>query len=220
MKMIRQQAEKIKNKNYNIISLGYNCYPRTLLTRYGLKKTREQGELTMPFDLAVFATKEITSNLRYDFKYFFDDLEYSKEQKIWTRGKDKIQFRHDTWFGEFSRNELIDKYKKRIENFYSVVNDPNPLLILQLLGDDEDADNVYLQLRRLRQQTKFVFCVIDPNRLTKNLDKRIMVFDETAPEGYFENWWKKSCYSQKSAAGYEQKIIDFCIDSLNNHLSA
>lgn len=174
----------------------------------------------MPFDLAVFATKEITSNLRYDFQYFFDDLEYSKKQKIWTRGKDKIQFRHDTWFNENSREDLIGKYKKRIENFYSVVNNPNPLLILQLLGDDEDVGNVYLQLRRLRQQTKFVFCVIDPNRLTKNLDKRIMVFDEPAPDGYFENWWKKSCYSQKSAAEYEQKIIDFCIDSLNNHLSA
>jgi len=220
MKMIRQQAEKIKNKKYNIISLGYNCYPRTLLTRYGLKKTREQGELTMPFDLAAFATKEITSNLRYDFQYFFDDLEYSREQNIWIKGKDKIQFSHDTWFGEDSKEELVDKYKKRIENFYAVVNDPSPLLFLQVLGDDEDVDNVYLQLRRLRQQTKFVFCVIDSNKLTEDLDKRIMVFRESAPEGYFENWWKKSCYSQKSAQEYEEKIIDFCIDSLNNHLSA
>ena len=190
------------------------------MTRYGLKKTRAQGELTMPFDLAAFATKEITSNLRYDFKYFFDDLEFSQEKYIWTRGKDKIQFKHDTWFGAESREELISKYKKRIENFYFVLNDPNPLMFLQVLGDDEDVDNVYLQLRRLRQQTKFVFCVLDPNNLTKDLDTRIMVFRDNAPEGYFENWWKKSCYTQKRAQDYEEKIIDFCIDSLNNHLSA
>lgn len=174
----------------------------------------------MPFDLAVFATKEITSNLRYDFKYFFDELEYSKEQEIWRKGKDKIRFSHDTWFKENNRKELIEKYKQRIENFYSVVNNPEPLLFLQVLGDDEDVANVYVQLRRLRQQNRFVFCVIDSNKLIKDLDPRIRVFRASAPEGYFENWWKKSCYTQKDAQKYEEKIIDFCISSFNNHLSA
>lgn len=218
--MIRLKTEKIKNKNYNIVSLGYNCFPRTLLTRYEIKKTKAQGELTLPFDLAAFATKEITASLRYDFKYFFDDLEYSKKEKYWIRKPDLIKFQHDKQFGADDKQLLIDKYKQRIENFYTIVNDPSPLIFVQVLGNDEDIDNLYLQLRRLRQQNKFVFCVIDPYKLTKKADERIRILKTPAPKGFYDNWWKPSCYNKKSSQEYETEIINFCIESLNNHLSA
>ena len=216
--MIRLTTEKIKNKNYNVVSLGYNCFPRTLLTRYGFKKRKAEGELTLPFDLAAFATKEITASLRYDFNHFFENLEYSGE--YWVRQPDLIQFCHDKQFTKDDKESLINKYRQRFKNFYKIVNDPSPLIFVQVLGNDEDVDNLYIQLRRLRQQKKFVFCVIDPYKLTKDTDSRIMILQTTPPEGYYENWWKPSCYNQKISQEYEAEIINFCIDSLNNHLSA
>ena len=38
------------------ISLGQNCFVRTILTRYGIKAKRKQGELSCPFDLFFLKT--------------------------------------------------------------------------------------------------------------------------------------------------------------------
>ena len=43
-------------KKYEIVSLGVNCLPRTILTRHGIKPRKADGELSCPFDL-VFKNK-------------------------------------------------------------------------------------------------------------------------------------------------------------------
>ena len=88
-------AEKITNliKNfcktapYTIISLGPNCYPRTVLTRKGLMKRKKQGQKSYPFDLAWYhSAKYVTEFLLNDFENFFTDLRYSYVSTSWDSG--------------------------------------------------------------------------------------------------------------------------------------
>ena len=64
----------MKNIKPIIIPLGQNCMPRTILTRWGIKKRKFFGELTYPFDFAVFGMPEITKTLKTDFNEFFNDF--------------------------------------------------------------------------------------------------------------------------------------------------
>ena len=40
-------------KKVKIVSLGWDCLPRTIFTWWGIKKTKENGELSYPFDLSM-----------------------------------------------------------------------------------------------------------------------------------------------------------------------
>ena len=65
--------------DYTIISLGLNCLPRTLLTRWGLKPSKKLGEPSMPFDLAVFDQLEVTHCIKTEFCDFFKGLKFERD---------------------------------------------------------------------------------------------------------------------------------------------
>jgi aminoglycoside phosphotransferase len=46
---------KLSRGQYNadVVSFGYDCLPRTISAKWGLKRTRALGEKSCPFDLAV-----------------------------------------------------------------------------------------------------------------------------------------------------------------------
>ena len=61
-------------KTYEIVSLGTNCLPRTILTRAGIKPTKAEGELSTPFDLVAHKLSNIVHYLQTDFSDYFDDI--------------------------------------------------------------------------------------------------------------------------------------------------
>ena len=64
---------KKKKKAYKIIPLGTYCLPRVIATLNKLKPTKEQGELSCPFDLAFF--NDINKNnelIKTKFEKFFE----------------------------------------------------------------------------------------------------------------------------------------------------
>ena len=63
-------------KKYEIVSLGCNCMPRTVLTRLGIKPRKAQGELSCPFDLVKHNSQRIIYYLETDFKDYLDDLHF------------------------------------------------------------------------------------------------------------------------------------------------
>ncbi len=104
-------------KSYKIVSLGRNCFPKTILTNYGLKPTKAQGELTMPFDLCITRTASLPRILNNDFSDYFDDLYFDKKISLWVNKKYHIRYNHDIDCDASQKDKLVERFSKRIENF-------------------------------------------------------------------------------------------------------
>ncbi len=200
---------KKKNK-VNIIPLGQNCQPRTILTRWKIKPKKLQGELTYPFDLAVFGVKEVTKSLRTDFAELFDDLEYNGN--YWIKAPNCIEFSHEKNIGKNDKEKLINLYKKRIENFRKVTTDETPVLFIQILGEDEDINNLYAQLLKIRGKNPFKLIIVDTHNIVfdTKYDDVYLIKSAFPSEEYKKNWWKKEYYNSPKGKIFEKTITDEC----------
>ncbi len=208
---------KPKKTNYKIVSLGHNCLPRTVLTRWGIKPDKLHGELTMPFDLATYETFEITNNIKDNFKDFFNNLQFKKTglffntKQFWIKAPDLIEFVHEKNLGKNDKNKLVEIYKKRIENFKNQMEDPTPILFVQLLGDCQDINNLYEAISFLREDRPFKFVIIDPYDIVKINAPHFHILKLPYPnKKYQKNWWAKKYYKSKEGQLFEKTIVEFC----------
>ena len=211
----------LKKKKYVIIPLGYNCLPRTVLTRHGLKPRKWQGELSYPFDLAYFFVPEITKYLQNDFADFFDNWELYKEENhsFWIKPPFQIKFFHEK---NLSKDTLIKKYKKRIENFYKQMQDPLPILFVQTLIHEQNIEEVFKELKRLRGDRPFKYIVVDTLDVVKdNKNQEIDILKMPYPsKNYEENWWQKEHYKSEAGKNFEQEFCNFCKKGINDLLNS
>ncbi len=202
-------------KKVNIIPLGQNCMPRTILTRWKLKPKKIFGELSYPFDLAVFGIPEITKILQTDFNEFFNNLEFNGQ--YWIKAPNCIYFSHDKDCGKDDKFKIIEKYSKRIENFKKVIINPEPVIFFQILGDSEDVIKQYNELKRIRNSNPFKFIVIDTENIMEKEFELEDVILKKIPypiKDYKLNWWKKEYYNSKQGKAFEKQIAEICKDSI------
>lgn len=201
--------KKQHNNRINIIALGQNCMPRSVLTRWGIKKKKIFGELTYPFDIAVFETREITNLIKTDFKEFFYNLNYRSDRKIWVKEPDCIEFVHETNFGANDKEKLINKYIKRFDNFKQAMADDNPILFVQILGDCSDIENLYDELKKQRGDKPFKLAIIDTQDITQPILGINILKIKFPSDEYKQNWWKKEYYKSSEGIEFERKIVNF-----------
>ena len=103
-------------RNY-YISLGYNCFVRMVLTKFSMKASKEQGELSCPFDLCVTPLNSLAKILENDFSDFLDDIDYLEQGKSFVNTKYSIYFPHED---NLTLEDFKVRYKKRIENFRKI----------------------------------------------------------------------------------------------------
>lgn len=208
-----------RNKKVEIVSLGQNCIPRVILTRNGLKPKKWMGELTLPFDLAVFGVFEVTKSIKSNFSEFFDDLVFKDEngQKCWVKEPECIRFIHGKKLNSIDKEELIATYQKRFQNFRTVINDPKPVLFVQIISSDEDIVNLYYQILKLRFDKPFKIAIIDTQDVVKDCKiQDVSILKLPFPsEDYKNNWWKRKYYSSNEGKNFEKQICDFCSDLIN-----
>lgn len=204
----------MKKEEIKIIPLGQNCMPRTILTRWGIKPRKIFGELTYPFDLAVFGMKEITKCLRTDFSEFFDNLEYTPNG--WIKAPNCIYFSHDKHYKQNDKEKLIKLYTKRIKNFRAEIRESEDILFFQILGEDEDIENQYKAISKLRYKEAFKFAVVDTQNVAANINlENLYILKLPFPsEEYKKFWWKKEFYNSKEGKKFERQIADFCLEVL------
>ncbi len=214
-----ERLSEIKDKDYKIVSLGFNCFPRTILTRWGLKPSKAQGELSMPFDFAVYETFEITKCLEEQFGSFFENLEFYSNKflpwrkKFWYKSPDLIKFVHEKSLGKNDKSKLITIYSRRIENFKKCIEDKTPILFVQLVGDCEDIENVYKELTKFRGDKTFRLLVIDPDGIIKSDNKNIIVLKLAYPSKLYKHfWWSKKFFWSAKDIKFERQIADTCVE--------
>ena len=147
---------------YRIVSLGWNCLPRTLLTLWMLKPSKGVGEKSMPFDLIATPPEIAAHFLSNDFADYFDgEWTYKTENgyKCWYSEVFKgLFFPHDPDCGpgEEGQNKLRARLRRRIEAFREAMAFEGPVLFVfhkALLWDlrplDHKAEDIELLCREV-----------------------------------------------------------------------
>ncbi|MCR5261127.1 MAG: papain-like cysteine peptidase [Candidatus Gastranaerophilales bacterium] len=201
---------------YSIVSLGPNCYPKTVLTRTGLIKRKRQGRPTMPFDLAWYHKAEyITEFLKTDFDKFLVDLKYSEFSGSWDNGT-KINFSHEAYIGPTEKHRLIQVYRQRINNFRIEMKSDKPVLFLQIFKDakvGQDCAETYKALQELCGERKFVYVVIDCIGVLDNVNLPSEIFSKKMPYPIEDTSdltvFSKEFYESPEGISFEQSIADY-----------
>lgn len=172
----------------NYISLGYDCSPASALRNLGIRTE------ALPFDWVVSSLQLITHCIEDNFSNYHKDLQFngSKKRLIDRYG---FQFPHDYplqnnivdyskigegIFGEETNKQIIpnwheyhnvalEKYKRRIERFYSYLHNNIPLIIL-CRGYSIQEVNQFIDYLKNKFNKPNIYCVISSSSsITSNL---------------------------------------------------
>lgn len=134
----------MQTTQYNhLVSLGSGCLPRTVPTRQGYIRTKAQGELTVPFDLALHRYEGVCRIIATDFHDYCNpeaftivrddqfDVDFIEHKDL------HVRFVHESVHGNLEIYaaagfaKLIARYQRRIENFRRCLEDNDILFIAE-----------------------------------------------------------------------------------------
>lgn len=212
----------IEQLEHNIISLGDNCLPRNIMTKYGLKRTKSKGELTYPFDLSIHPASSVSKLISTSFKDYFDPEQYSIEYGHPINKELGIMFNHerDSFFRENNYAQLIARYEKRSNNFTHALDNEHNIFVLHcssISGISELLESIRSRNNsqdNLRDNHLIVIYTGKPdsNITTKFLtlsDDKLKIHWINAPLPYQSYcWFKIDDFIDKRGLDFETKIIE------------
>jgi hypothetical protein len=227
-----KKREEIKqvliNKEYNYISLGYDCLPRTVATRWGIKKTKKEGELSLPFDLAVNHIFSVVNLLKEDFNGFMDPkrLGVNENNKIYHK-KFKTVFNHeiDEKFIKDSFSLLCEMYNKRVKNFKNLRNCSIPNVLVHALSPNCDRNNIISLTETvsnyfLNKNIIIILNTWEENTVDKTIIEKcsgqVFYHHEQYPEG--RTWYDPLFFSSTEGQKFETNIVEFICDIIRNKI--
>lgn len=206
--------------DYRIISLGENCLPITIMTKWGLEPTLAQSpeKKRLPFDLAFHPLLTTLSLLRSNFDgYVCNIIEYkyhNEDKNIFRIPSLGITFNHD------EVNELIGtkdnfisinkKLTQRVKDFYDIIKRDTHFFLLYISGEQNMADIEGLE--------EFCHCNLG-GRLLVIFEEEIFKAKKSnyfySPLPYPGYYWAgyKDCFSNTSF-DYEFHIAEFVINHI------
>ena len=167
------------------ISLGYNCNSAVWGVEVGIRKRKQDGYKTCPFDEMLTNYKGLVDCLNDDFKYFNDEnfIEMIKEEKeyIIFNNKYNFGFNHESpghgnlyisqkWpegINHFVNNNFHNfkhRYNKRIHNFRSYLSDPNNFINFILTSwnkKEEDVIDLKMAIEKYYPTLKYKIIITD-----------------------------------------------------------
>jgi len=202
-------------KDYEIISLGWNCQPRTYLKKYNLIPDKKHGRKSMVFDLTIHHTKGLIEILKNTFFDYFENIEYGFYEPFglnyWQNKKYDTVFNHDSAFKENDLDKLKARYQPRIENFKEVLNSDKFLFFVHNLDEisgTEEIKELYNALRILRQEKPFKLIIWSTFNNIEYNDENISVYSNIHPFEDFADWFKPEKQNKKSKE-WEKSLCNF-----------
>lgn len=215
----------LDEKKVEIVSLGVNCLPRTLLTRRGIKPRKADGELSCPFDLVKHTDKMILTCLQNGFENYFDDFffvekkwlfSFLKKKGLWQK-TDGTKFFHDKDCGKDDFEKLKTRIENRIKNFNQIVVSDKPVLfVMSLTYETEYIDEIYEALKVLRANKQFEFAVISFGARLNIRNTNIKYLHLPLPTKDYIKYWNRKKFVKSdlgefvevTIANFIQLIID------------
>lgn len=216
----RQQfldAQHEKNiYGYKIVSLGCDCFSRTIPTLWGIKPRKKQGEKGCPFDLSDNPLPAVVKYLENDFKGYFNSLAYNKQLKSWWLADDEIVYCHEDDCTETSRSIVTERFAGRINNLRQIlyqdtrpalfISHFNPMLAPADINETEQLYNrMYKTLQTARGKRGFRLMIVDTSgklSAATNLLPEIKLFScPWLPQPYV--WHQPECRYKKTGLKFE-----------------
>lgn len=196
-----------KGPYYNFVSLGWDCLSRTILTWWNMKHTKAEGELSMPFDLAMHQIKSTIKILNNDFADFFETLRFDEQTQNWYNDKYWNVYNHDQTC--LTVDDFKARYSVRINNFRNAIQNVDNVFFvyhdrIQEWAKKRDIKKLAKTLRRLRGTKKFRLIIIS-NKYKHIRAKNISVI--YAKEPYIDYVWWDDEHKTMLANEYEFNII-------------
>ena len=208
-------------KDYEIISLGGNCQVRTYLTSRGLMKTKAQGRLSMPFDLASNPTDAIAQILDNENDYL-DGLEYKflngPRRMLWQQPKYNSILSHDIDCGEDDREKITERYRQRFKNLKNaIIKNDFIFFIHKAQGTTEDVNYLYAVLEKVcekaekerkKERKGFKLIVWDIEDLIdeNKINSDICLIKSHHPFNDLDDWYKSEKQTSKTDAWVDDLI--------------
>ena len=209
----------------HIISLGADCLPRVSTTKYGIKRSKAQGELSCPFDLAVTNSNDMVKLLVNDFtEYIHPENLYEKTvdgvKIISNRKYQGLFFNHESKFMtsiDFCSNNyefLIQRYNERIKNFKSYINDNNILFVINC-RDHININELKSTLQKIYPFLLFEIVVIHlyecVNVIVDQNDRKIHYL-----KYYMDDIWNSNDVQLKFVINLVGKFVEYVIKDENS----
>lgn len=208
----------INNYGYEIVSLGDNCFPRNLLSKFGLKKLKAEGELSYPFDLAIHPLSSSAKLISKNFQQYkkTDSLSIKFNHPI--NHDLNIMFNHerDPIYRENNYTALIDRYASRGNNFNNAITNKRIIFVLhcnsthgiiELCKSLNDkltcSDNHLIVIYTGKSLNHFGDILSTYNPSNFNIE---IIHAEIPFTGY--TWFKVDDYTSETGRIFEKKIID------------
>lgn len=204
----------MKKVKYNhIISLGKDCMSRSIPTRYLLKKKKKEGELTLPFDLAIHRYDAVCDLINNEFYNYVNSECLEIENGIIQHKEYFIRYTHerDSIFFENNFYYLTKKYEERVANFYNYIKDDRILFIstfpvypielysiLKIKFPGLNFKLLNFDIRPFSKETN----LYRREALGKHIDELLYVRAPVASDEYV--WWKENDYSSNVGVDFER----------------
>ena len=225
---IKAKQRKSKNnytrKNF-YVSLGENCFVRTILTRWGYKVSKNNGELSCPFDLCVSKISGINKILEDNFSHYFDGLRYDDFNAKWRNDTNSLEFNHDLDCGPGDRQQLIDRYKHRISNFLALEKNEKLAFVCSTVDSNTDVNEVnrlYENVARIFANVpnwEFIFANVSKHKLKNENLLHNNIHYKHIPHpypNYWGEWYVKDFYDTKAGRKFEGNFCRFVINSIKH----
>ena len=179
-----------------------------------MKHTKAEGELSMPFDLAMHQIKSTIKILNNDFADFFETLRFDEQTQNWYNDKYWNVYNHDQTC--LTVDDFKARYSVRINNFRNAIQNVDNVFFvyhdrIQEWAKKRDIKKLAKTLRRLRGTKKFRLIIIS-NKYKHIRAKNISVI--YAKEPYIDYVWWDDEHKTMLANEYEfniiKKIIRIC----------
>ncbi len=218
---------KLDKNAYYIVSLGLNCFVRILTTCWKIKRHKAEGELSMPFDLAVHNLPALIDIISKDFAGYFDDSDFDEEMGCWVNRRYHIKYVPEK---ENNRTVFERRLGRRIENFRRMLKDERYCLFVtacfddmnffgeQITCDDAHINKLYEVIAEARGGRPFDLVAVCNDDKLLNCRPEITVCHASLPyEGYvYMNHGPN--HLTDAGSHFEEKIIRTCYNLIAENI--
>lgn len=196
--------------DYTLISLGFDCLPRTLAAKYGLIQTRSAGRLTCPFDLSVHPLPALNKLLLSDFALYGDSEKYEVTPDGMPRHKGmNILFNHDTdpsyVAGGFKA--LIAANMRRADNFRQYASRSNAVFALHVRAQDmAHLDEFCIIVTDKFPTALFAFISTGDKAVEVPTGLQTLSIHSPLPRAEYK-WFMVDSFATPEGAAFERRIV-------------
>ncbi len=206
-------------KEYEILTLGGNCGPRTLLTTWNLIPTKAKGRLSLPFDLSVHKINIVAQQIKEDFENYLKGARYgyrSGNRYYWTNFNDDVIYYHD-YINTPDIHKFEKRYIQRIKNFRKLSKEtPYVFFLVNCLKDTtaQDLNELYEALKSYREKPFQLLVWQGADIDTSQLNSEIKILCDNGPEQNGLSAWDRNRKIPQEEIDYQNKLKKFVTDNI------